>query len=351
MSKKRYKQALRTEVSNKIPNVLDKIDFKNIEIIENPQPVKKSYRRPMLRLVYSMSLAVIVGLVVMILVLSGPTTPIYAKEDEAIMASAISAYHMQDAEIVNSEVSNISVSNGLIYEDDTKTIFDKLTTEIDSYFESVETYLLSNEFKKGSNSNYEEYAYHLVFKTQRLNDEEIIFEIYYNFEEVDNQININGIFVINSSIQNEFNGKISKDEKNNRIITTKIGEIEVKTWVEDKVRVFQTKTKLGTSQIKQYQKDGQEIVELIPSISSYYQRTYTFTKGSVDNNKVIEVEVNDKSDFFRINNKIKLRITSYDDGDYINYNYYFEGDIIIDHFITIKFKYDQPIRKQKRRPN
>lgn len=346
MSKRIVKNQLKIEATKKMPDVLHKIDLESIEIIEQPEPQPKSYRQPALRLVYSMSLLLVVAIVVTVLIVGARPTPIYAKEDEAIMAASITAFSA-DQESASSNHNLIADLDDYI---DRDAILKQLSKDIDYYLESVEINLFSKTPSRKRLKQVTDYENHLSFKSNRLSGEEVIVVMAYNEKMENNVSHVNGILLINNNEVADFTGTI-KDENNKRIITIIQNQTTIRSWMEDGVRVFESTTEklngLIKTQVRSYLKDGNQVVEIMPQVKGIYSRKLIISKATKTTETKLEVEVIDDLEFLKFTSSIKLEITATDHDDYIEYKYHLKGKIasIIG---DIDYNFNHNIKRNKR---
>lgn len=347
MSKKAFKTSLKLEVEKSIPNVLHKIDLGKIDIKEPMTTRTTSYRKPLLKLAYSLSMAVLVLLVVVIIATSTRPTNLYAKDDEAVMASAIQAYQISNTETVSNS-SNITLSSS----EDLQTydeFFNEVTSEIDQFFESIETILMTRKFKLTKLSQVS-FDYELNLESKQLSGTKVVYQSKYSYTTEDGNTIIEGVLLANDQELTTFRSTITNLEDGSKVIETVANGVTIKTWSEDQVRVFETtrNTPLGqkTSVIKHYIVNGKETVELIPE-SFIVTRRYVFSKSTIDNNPVIEVEINDEYKPFQIGKQYRIKITARELSDRFEYHYDFHGKITV-LGIGVDYHFETTSRRRKR---
>ncbi len=360
MSKKTFKASLKSEIDRKIPNVLHKINLEEIHIIEKEQE-KSRFKRPVLRLVTSLSFAIIILFVVGVFALRNrPTGPDYTKEDRAIMASVVQAYQLSGAN-ATAEIPNVTLSsdndedNG-DYRTEINNIFDGIFKEIDVYFESVETLLFIKDFKyiKSDNNTNE-----LNFESQHLSGAEINYTTKFTtFENEDGTVYIEGSLYLGSSLVTTFTSNIAT----NKVITTELSNgIKVTSWASfdenlkvdvNTFEIAKTVTDgVRVSTIRKYHKDGKDVIELKPESFTSNRNFQFITSKDNKGNDIVEVVINENFRWFNIGNQFRVIISSIETDFHIKYTYDFKGTINIA-IAGIDFEYEFQTHSvhEKRRP-
>jgi hypothetical protein len=368
VSRKAFKASLKSEIEQKIPNVLNKIDLENIHIKEK-EVAPSRFRRPVLRLVTSFSLAIIVLIAVATIAINSFNRPLYSKEEEAAVISAVSAYQLSTSSQALS-VPYVTVSNDndngnpmdLVYE-----VFDQIYQEIDPYFESVETFLLASDIKPPVRLNKD--TLELNINSKHLNGSKVEFSTKYTTEKNDDGTStINGELYLGDKLVSKFKSVIGEDGK----ITTTVDNVTIVNYTENEVQIFEIsrKTNTGTvrSTIRHYFQDKNEIIELEPECKASYdlfdpnfnffktKRKFQFITKKEDGNDIVEISI--KTDyqgfgFFDIGSEFRIIVSVAENGetdDFIEYNYDFRGKVNILGAVEIfDSKYQTKSRHRKRK--
>jgi len=356
MSKKAFKEQLKIDASNKIPNVLAKIDLNKIEIKEAEVVRVNKYRQPALRLAYALSLVLVVALLVGVLMIGTKQTPIYAKEDEAIMIAVIQAYTTDDSSVNSDKDITISNSNLLFDIDQNNLLLEEIGEELNKFLESVEISLFQRSISRKQLSELSGYEQHLSFKSKRLNGKDMSLKMAYNTTKKASESTIDGKLYINEE-EVTFSGTITTED-GIEVITIKKGERSIKTWIKDDVRVFEiTKItpllQIKRTQIRSYMNNSTQVVEIIPEvdpIGNLFKKRIIFTKEKLENSDVLSVEMIDESNLFQFINNIKITITATDENEQTKYHYRFYGKLKIGqitHDHEFNYYYNQKKRNSK----
>ena len=352
MSKKTFKASLKSEIDRKIPNVLNKINLEEIHIIEKEEE-KSRFRRPVLRLVTSLSFALVILVVVGVFALTmRPTKPTYSAESKAMMASVVQAYQISSttttAEIPNVTLSNDNGDGEGDYLTDINDIFNDIFKEIDIYFESVETLLFTVDFKFKKSDGTNE----LNFESKHLSGSKINYVTKYTTtENEDGTITIEGALYLGDNQVATFTSNIN----DKGVVTTELSNgVKVKSWTENEITTFEItrQTQMGTkvATIKKYIEDGKDVIELKPECFTS-GRTFKFITGK-DNtgSDTVEVVIQENFRFFSIGNQFRIVISSQETDLHIEYTYDFKGTITVAIAgISFEYEFQTKSKHEKRR--
>ena len=333
MNRKSYKNGLKESFNNRpIPNVLNKIDLQSIEIESKVVVKEKSYHRPIYKLAYSLSLLILVGAIVTILVLNMKTPNLYAKEDEAILSSVMQVYNLSNEP--SAYKSNISLDNDNDNKDSytlANEFLNDVKNEISSFIGDIEAQLFTKSVSKSDSLN--RYDKVVKFETSTLSGLDINYQIFYNYQELDEKTIVSGILLIDGTESFEFEGEIINDDYHGRMIIIKKDNITIKTYLKDEMRIYDTEiqTQLGVnrSKMSQYIENGKTVIELKSDLYGFSEQTLRFSETSTNNERVIEVQLINDSVWFGIKTQGSLIVTATELENQIVYHYQFSGNIDI----------------------
>ncbi|MGI6781865.1 MAG: hypothetical protein ACOX56_03465 [Acholeplasmataceae bacterium] len=362
MSRKAFKTSLKSEFDQKIPNVLSKIDLENIHIKEKETATSR-FRRPVFRLVTSLSLAVVVIITVLAITLNrgGNTGPLVAtKQDEAMMTSVISAYQLVHT-TTTANIANITLSSNDNDDEgpnlDPNNFFNEITSEIDEFFSGIETILFADDKADLQQDEDDDSSFKLSAKSSHLSGWQSSYDVKYTItENEDGTKTVQGSLLIDNRMVSQFTGTVT-ETSGNEVITIYYDDITVVTWVENEgtdneVTIYNISrlNKSGLTVIKEYVENDKRVIELLPSpkiLSSLYQKAYKFITSEADGKDTVEVILTTESTMFQISSETRMIITASETAEYIEYTYDFKGNITIlgilqpfEFSITIKHRKD-----------
>lgn len=362
MSKKTFKTSLKSEFDQKIPNVLSKIDLENIHIKEKETATSR-FRRPVFRLVTAMSLAIVIIVAIVAISLNsgrvGPQPLVASREDEAMMASVISAYQLSNTTTtVNNSKITLSSDDDDNIDTDLNELFNEITGEINEFFSSIETLLFADDKAdlERDDEDDDNSSFKLSAKSSHLSGWQCTYNVKYTItENEDGTKTVNGSLLIDKKEVSQFTGEVIKTQDKTTIIIY-YGDIKIETWVENEgkdnevtIHQISLPNKYGTTTVKEYKENDKRVIELIPAqklFGNLYQKRYKFITGELNDKNTVEVIVNTESGMFQISSETRMIITATETAEYIEYTYDFKGNITI-LGITQHFEFTVPIRHRK----
>lgn len=307
MKKRNIEQKINQEFKSATPDILHKIDFESIEILEPTKPIYKRVFRPAL---FPAIATAVIALVAIIILNIGQTSPgtgvvAYSDREESYTLSALSAISLlnqiDDEATLDNSYSTIFLSQ--IFSNTGPTLL------LDEYLEQLKRNLVIIEPLIGEKesiqfntvaSELEEYSYKVIFSNKDLRNQVIEYTMHYNEIEVDEDTYLlEGIMIINN-IRYILEGEITFEENGFELEVIAHHPNEEETYVEILQEVSDSEHTLEYYVVKNditlyeselsFEFDGDEITIEMAYESETVQYSFDIIRTAINNTPVYFIE-------------------------------------------------------------